>query len=253
MSYNQQNNSFDPYSSGASGYTDAEGSKTLLTKVFLVMFISLLAVGAVSYGLGAILLKTIVNEDLIGTGIFLIAMVVSAIGLLVLSFVIPRKMSNGFSSIMPAYVTYMIFMAILLSSLMISYDLSILSMSFGITAGVFGIMALLGYVSKGSLTGIGTLIFGLFIGAIALSLVNFFLQSDILYWGISFGVFAMILFITMYDVRRIKDIINSGYMSGNNNLVLYCSFILCTDFINIFIRVASYVARFSRRNWYNPY
>ncbi|MBO7615122.1 MAG: US12 family protein [Bacilli bacterium] len=245
--YNQNNETFDPYSSGANGYTDVESEGKLLTKVFLMMFISLLATAAVAYIVGRVLANALVvgNEN-VAMGL-MIAMIGSGIGLLVLSFVIPIKVSRGLSSIWPAYIAYLVFMGILLSTVYVAYDMSVISLSFGITAGVFGIMAFLGYVSKGSFVGIGPLILGLIFGSIGLSLVNIFLQSEPLAWVISFAVFAVILFITMYDVKRIKHIINSGYMNNNDNLMLYCSFILLTDFINIFIRILRYVAYLSRK------
>ena len=171
----------------------------------------------------------------------------SAIGLFVLAFVITKQMNNGFTSIMPAYITYLVLMAMLLSSVFIAYDMEVISLSFGVTAGVFGIMALMGYLSKGSLAGIPTLFMGVIIGAIGLSLVNFFLRSEMLAWIISFAVFAVILLITMYDVRKIKDMCNSGYMNENNNLVLYCSLILYLDFINIFLRVLRIIAIIARK------
>ena len=246
--YKQNNETFNPYSNGANGYTDVVSKGRLLTKVFALMFVSLLATAAVAYVVGGLLVKAIVLEDAnTAMGIF-VAMIISAIGLFILSLVIPSRVSRGLSSILPYYILYMLCLGILLSSFYVLYDMSIIAVSFGISAGVFGIMALLGYISKGSFVGLGGLVTGLFIGAIGLSLVNIFLQSEPLYWLISFGVFAMILFITMYDMRRVKDIINSGYMNNNNNLVLYCSFILVTDFINIFIRVIRYVAYFTRRN-----
>lgn len=246
--YNKNNETFDPYSSGANGYSDVQSEGMLLTKVFFLMFISFLATAAVAYALGHVLNKALdIGNANVLTG-FTVAMVASAIGMIVISFVIPAKVSRGLSSITPAYILYLVFMGVLLSTVYVAYDMSVISLSFGITAGVFGIMALLGYVSKGSLVGIVPLFFGLAFGAIGLALVNWFLQSDTLSWVISFVVFAAVLFITMYDVRRIKDIVHSGYMNNNNNLMLYCSFILLTDFVNIFLRILRYVAYFTRKN-----
>lgn len=246
--YNKNNETFDPYSSGANGYSEVESKGMLLTKVFLLMFISFLATAAIAYALGHVLSKALDIGDANVLMGFTVAMFASAIGMVIISFVIPAKVSRGLSSITPAYILYLVFMGVLLSTVYVAYDMSVISLSFGITAGVFGIMALLGYVSKGSLVGIVPLFFGLVLGAIGLSLVNIFLQSSTLAWVISFAVFAAVLFITMYDVRRIKDIIHSGYMNNNNNLMLYCSFILLTDFINIFLRILRYVAYFTRKN-----
>ena len=53
--YNKNNETFDPYSSGANGYSEVESKGMLLTKVFLLMFISFLATAAFAYALGHVL------------------------------------------------------------------------------------------------------------------------------------------------------------------------------------------------------
>jgi hypothetical protein len=175
--------------------------------------------------------------------VFIGAMYVSIFGLLIMSSAIPIALTRGKHSILPYYILYQVFISILLSTLFLCFGLEIMAISFGVTGVVFGIMALLGHLSKGSLHGLGLLSLAFFFGAIGLVLVNIFLQSETVAWIVSFVMFAYILFITMYDVRRIKDIINSGYENNNNNLVLYCAYILYVDYINILIRIVLYIAK----------
>lgn len=236
---NQENYSYE--------YAATAKQNNLLTKVFGVMFISLLVTAAVSFGL-AHLFAYFVNQGIdVGAEVMLGLMGVSGIGLLVMAFVMPMVMARGKHSLLPSYIVYLSFLSILLSSLYFAYDLGTLVYTFGVTSVVFGIMALLGYLSKGSLRPAGMLIGGLFMGVIMLSLMNIFLQSDSIAWVTSMAVFAIMLFITMYDVRRIKDIIASG-AQNNYNLVLYGSFMLYVDFINIFLRLLIILGRNSQRN-----
>ena len=172
---------------------------------------------------------------------------ISSIGLLVMAFVMPTVMARGKHSLLPSYIIYLAFMSILLSTVFVEFEMSMIIFAFGATSVVFGIMALMGYLSKGSLRGTSMLVGGLFFGVIILSLINIFRQSDELSWIVSFGMFAIMLFITMLDVRRIKDIASVG-MQHSYNLVLYGSFMLYLDFINIFLRLLTYIARFSDRN-----
>lgn len=237
---NNQNEIFNEYESAPAKRNN------LLAKVFGVMFISLLITAALSYGL-AYLFAYFVNSGVdVAVEVMVILMGVSSVGLLVMAFVMPIVMSRGKHSILPSYIIYLSFLSILLSTLYFTFDFQMLIYTFGVTSLVFGTMALLGYLSKGSLRPAWMLISGLLVGVIALSILNIFLQSDEFAWGISMAIFAIMLFVTMCDVRRIKDIIGSG-CENNYNLVLYGSFMLYLDFINIFLRLLIVLSRSSTR------
>ena len=110
-------------------------------------------------------------------------------------------------------------------------------------------MALLGYVSKGRLSGIWVVMIGLLVGAGLLSLVNFLMilaggisEANVtLSWIVSLAIFAFLMFMTMWDVARINQIASKGD-TGNNNLVHYCAYILYSDFIALLIRVIYFLA-----------
>jgi FtsH-binding integral membrane protein len=107
---------------------------------------------------------------------------------------------------------------------------------FLITAIAFGALALYGYTTKRSLSGMGTfLIMGL-IGVIIAFLVNLFLQSSLLHFvAASIGVLVF-AGLTAYDTQQIKD----GYyeVRGNAELAAKSSIMgalsLYLDFINMF-------------------
>ena len=140
-------------------------------------------------------------------------------------------------------------MGILLSLFTFLFDWIILVEAFGITTLIFGLMAFLGFVSKGKLTGIGFILLGLLIGAGVLSLVNWLMiliggikqENIMLSWIISLIVFAFLMLVTLYDVYRIKKIAENG-AKQDNNLTYYCAFILYSDFIALLIRVVYFLA-----------
>lgn len=144
---------------------------------------------------------------------------------------------------------YVVLMGILLSTFTFLFDWVILVEAFGVTTVIFGVMGLLGYVSKGRLAGIGLILLGLIIGAGLLALINWIMilaggvtETNIrLSWIVSLLVFAFLMLVTMYDVYRIKKIAESG-ASQDNNLVNYCAYILYSDFIAILIRVIYFLA-----------
>ena len=242
-------------------FSDKQSKGTFLTRVFGIMFLCLFITTAVAAGLGygiqAIIRATPGYDptaplDTLPTNIlavFLITVLVSAIGLIVMSFVLPITFARGKHNIIVPLIIYVVLMGILLSLFTFLFDWIILVEAFGITTLIFGLMAFLGYVSKGKLTGIGFILLGLAIGAGVLALVNWLMiliggikqENIMLSWIISLIVFAFLMLVTLYDVYRIKKIAENG-SKQDNNLTYYCAFILYSDFIALLIRVVYFLA-----------
>ena len=243
-------------------FSDKQSKGAFLTKVFGMMFLLLLITTVVAAGLGYgsqyFLLQAVAagNDQLAGNIVYGLigALIVSAIVLLIMSFVLPITFMRGRHTILVPLMIYVVLMGILLSSFTFLFDWVILVEAFGITTVIFGVMAFLGYISKGRLAGIGFILLGLLIGALALSLVNYLMimfggiqeHNVTLSWVVSLLIFGFLMLVTLYDVNRIKRIAENG-MGTNNNLVYYCAYILFSDFIAILIRVIYYLAIFTRR------
>ena len=241
-------------------FSNKQTKGAFLTKVFGMMFICLLITTVVAAGFGygfQHLLKItavdgVYNENLL-MGL-IITLGVSVIALLVMSFVLPITFARGRHNIFVPLMIYVVLMGIMLSTFTFIFDWVILVESFGITSLIFGVMALLGYISKGRLAGIGTILIGLLIGALGLSLVNWLMilfgqvsETNVqLSWIVSLLIFAFLMLVTLYDVNRIKKIAEAG-AGQDNNLTYYCAYILYSDFIAILIRVIYYVALISGR------
>ena len=245
-------------------FANKQSKGAFLTKVFGMMFLCLLITTVVAagfgYGFQAYLTNTatvdgdylIFNETAVYTLIGIL--IVSAIALLVMSFVLPITFMRGKHNIIVPLMIYVVLMGIMLSTFTFIFDWVILVESFGITALIFGVMALLGYISKGRLAGIGFILLGLLIGAVALTLMNWLMiliggisQTNVnISWIVSLLIFGFLMLITLYDVNRIRRIAENGEQA-NNNLVYYCAYILYSDFISILIRVIYYVAIFTSR------
>ena len=260
-------NSFSNHNNDSSNqvsydFSDKQSKGLFLTKVFGMMFICLLITTAVAAGLGfafqSLLLTTNeLGELIVDENVFtalVVALIGSAIGLLIMSFVLPIVFARGKHNILVPLLVYVVLMGVLLSSFVIFFDWVILAEAFGVTTIIFGVMGLLGYVSKGKLTGIGFILLALLIGAIGLSLFNWLMilvhgisESNVmLSWIVSLMVFAFLMFITLYDVYRIKKIAEDGSQQ-DNNLIYYCAYILYSDFIAILMRVVYYLALFTGR------
>ena len=245
-------------------FSDKQSKGTFLTKVFGMMFLCLLITTVVAagfgYGFQYLLVKTatndggnlVFNQDLV-MGL-IIGLIITIIALLIMSFVLPITFMRGKHNILVPLIIYVVLMGIMLSTFTFLVEPIILVESFGITSAIFGVMALLGYLSKGKLAGIGVILLGLLIGAGLLALINFLMiliggisqTSVTLSWIISFLIFGFLMLMTMWDVARINAIAAKGCESGNN-LVYYCAYILYSDFIAILIRVIYYMAIIFRK------
>ena len=258
-SFNSQNN--ETKTQVVYDLTDKQSKGAFLTRVFGIMALCLFITTAVAAGLGfgvqALISATPGYDptaplDTLPANIltaFLITVLVSAVGLIVMSFVLPITFARGKHNIIVPLVIYVTLMGILLSLFTFLFDWIILVEAFGITTLIFGLMAFLGYISKGKLTGIGFILLGLLIGAGVLSLVNWLMiiiggikqENIMLSWIVSLIVFAFLMLVTLYDVYRIKKIAENG-SKQDNNLVYYCAFILYSDFIALLIRVVYFLA-----------
>ena len=240
--------------------SDKQVKGAFLTKVYGWMFICLLITTVVAAGLGygsMFMLNSVANDaeafsNLVS--VMIVTLIVSVIALLVMSFVVPITFIRGKHNIIVPLMIYVVLMGVLLSTFTWLFEPIILVEAFGITSLIFGIMALLGHLSKGRLAGIGVIMLGLIIGAGILSIVNFLMilvggikeENIMISWIVSLAIFAFLMFMTMWDVARINQIASKGD-TGSNNLVHYCAYILYSDFIALLVRVVYYLAIFTRR------
>ncbi len=153
---------------------------------------------------------------------------------------VPRlmlKLSFPIAAIL--YTGYAVLMGWLMSYIFIVYTASSIASVFFITAGTFGAISLYGYTTKRDLSSWGTILLMGLIGLFIASLVNLFLQSEMLYWILTYVGVLLFVALTAYDTQRIKDMINE--MAGDNDasrkVALFGAMILYLDFINLFLRL----------------
>ena len=228
--------------------TQEKSSNTTLSiaKVFLYMFIGLLITTVVAFGVGALVYYYVgvydseaVNEAVLRT--YLIVVIITSIALLIDMLVINFVVIRGRHSVLVPGIIYTVLVGVLFSMLTIVVDWRLIGMAFGMTAAVFALMSLIAFLTKGNMSPLIIVIIGLAIGVGGLALFNWIFMLvtktviSALYWVVEIGIFALILFITLFDLWRIKKIAEQGGM--NRNMSLYCAFIMYTDFINVFIRI----------------
>ena len=126
-------------------------------------------------------------------------------------------------------------MGVSLSNVFMFYESVAIFQAFLITAGMFAAMSLYGYTTGRSLASWGSfLIMGL-IGVILASLVNLFLKSGALNFGLS--VISVFIFVglTAYDTQKLKYMYNESDMNEMQQAkAISGALSLYLDFINLF-------------------
>jgi FtsH-binding integral membrane protein len=133
-------------------------------------------------------------------------------------------------------------MGLSLSSIFLVYTGPSIAVTFFATAGAFAGLSLFGYTTQKSLSGMGTfLIMGL-IGILIASLINVFLKSSPLSWGISFLGILIFAGLTAYDTQKLKE--QYSYVAGTSmaaKAVIMGALQLYLDFINMFLMLLRFM------------
>lgn len=221
---------------------NVEGSataKAFLSRVFSWMFLGLATTGLLAYYFAS-------TPSLIGSLYNPVSGGMSGLGYVVMfaPFALVLLMGFGMNRLSyPAMIlTFLVYSALTgmsLSFIFLAYAASSIYLVFFITAGLFGVMALLGYTTNTDLTRFGSLMMMLLIGVIIASVVNFFMHSATFNYVISFICVAVFTGLTAYDVQKLKNIgskvnIESGDASIGKVSILG-ALTLYLDFINLFL------------------
>jgi uncharacterized protein len=166
--------------------------------------------------------------------------IISLIAYLVLGFTLRPIIRRA--SIPLAATLYIVFTAIfgfMVSSYFAIYDTGTIFAAFGVTAGMFAFMCLIGYTTRVDLSKLGAIFLMALIGLILASVVNFFVQSAALYWIVTYAGVVIFCGLTAYDTQAIRKMATAAATSGSPDstarVALYGAFRLFLDFINLFL------------------
>lgn len=210
---------------------EEEKQGTLIQKTFFWMFLGLLGTAIVAwytYASGLFIAIAI-------SGYFGILLIAEVVVVLLFSFLF-KKLPPVIVGIL--FFVYSMLNGVTLSTIFILFELSSIVWLFIASAVLFGGMAFYGYKTKKDLSSWKTLLFGILIIGIVLSLINLFIGNSmvdiILDWIILFVFFG----ITAYDMNKIKALQEDETLD-QSKLHIYGAMELYLDFINIFLRILS--------------
>lgn len=210
----------------------------LMRKVYLWMTLGLVMTGlAAAYVAGnASLMQALFSSS---TSVLLLVLV----ELGVVFYFSARIMHMSFATAGVLFAVYALLNGVTLSVIFVLYSLEGIMTTFFVTAGMFGAMSLVGYFVKRDLSAIGRFLFMALIGLIIATVVNLFVASSALYWGITYLGVLIFAGLTAYDTQKIKHMLMSygtEVNDGTMKLALLGSLTLYLDFVNLFL----YLLRF---------
>jgi FtsH-binding integral membrane protein len=226
------------YSAGVQSRIETKDlAKNFVANVFawMGMALALTAFTAYYFASTPSLIGALVNPETGGMSILGWIVMLSPIGFVLAMSMGLQKFSIG--TLILLFGAFSILMGASLSFVLLVYTSASIFKTFVVTAGMFGIMAFVGYTTKTDLTKFGSLMFMGLIGIIIASLVNMFLQSPTFDYIISFIGVLVFTGLTAYDVQTLKRI-GAGVEYGTEQtrkLVIMGALRLYLDFINLFL------------------
>jgi FtsH-binding integral membrane protein len=204
-----------------------------MSKVYSWMLAGLLVTAAATYFTTTSGLLRIVYTN----SILLILLMISEFGLVI--YLSARIQTMKAATAIGSFLLYAGLTGVTLSCILARYSTDALVSAFGISAGMFASLSLYGFVTKKNLSGWGSFLFMGLVGILLIGVVNFFVQSNAM-WFV-FNIAGVIVFagLTAYDTQKIKEmfylqaqgaeIATKGAIMGALRLYL--------DFINLFLMI----------------
>jgi uncharacterized protein len=211
-------------------------SKSFLANVFSYMFLAL----AISAGVAFLFANNPQWLDpILANPILKFAVMFAPLAfVLLMSF---RFQKLSLPVLIGLFIAYSAITGITLSFVLLVYTAKSVFTCFLSAAGMFGVMAFMGYTTKQDLTGFGRIMMMGLIGIVIASVVNFFMQSDSMSYIISFIGVMVFTGLTAYDMQKLKRMGEGIDADGNvleadvKKLSIMGALTLYLDFINLFL------------------
>lgn len=228
----KQQNWLDTDSLRGSDFSMSSAFPVLMRKVFVWMALALVITGVTAYGVAttpSLLIAIVTNKALFwGLIIAELALVFAVSGAI-------NRLSLATATLL--FVLYSVVNGATLSVIFLAYSMPAIIQTFFITAGTFGVMALVGYTTKTDLTSLGKLLFMALIGLVIATVVNMFVGSTGFDYILSYVGVLIFVGLTAYDTQKIKQMCMQAPDAGEHmqKLALLGALSLYLDFINLFL------------------
>ena len=202
-------------------------NKNIYSKIFLWMFLGLLATAIVSA------FSYITGFTINFIEFWPILLIVEVVVVIIFSLLL-RKLPPGVVGVL--FFVYAILNGITLSTIFYVFELSSIVFIFFAAAAIFGICALYGKITNKDLSKIGTILLVTLLIGVIVSIINLFIGNSMINIIIDWLILIVFFGITAWDMQKVRQFAESGQMS-DDKVTIYCAMQLYLDFINIFLRL----------------
>ena len=207
-------------------------TKRFFVRVYGWMTLALVITGLMAYkaAISPEIMQFIFGERFVFFGLIILELVL--VGVLTSAI---HKMTAVTAT--AVFALYSLLNGLTMSSIFLLYTSESIANVFFIAAGTFAAMSAYGYFTKKDLTKIGNILFMALIGLIIASLVNMFLQSEMLYWISSYVGVLIFVGLIAYDTQKLKElnVIGNEGTDDDRKEAIIGALTLYLDFINLFL------------------
>jgi uncharacterized protein len=175
------------------------------------------------------------TQFIFGNQLVFFALIIGQLGLVI-------ALSAAIGRLEPKTATLLFFLyagltGLTLSVVFLAYTQASIASTFFVTAGTFAATSIFGYTTKRDLTSWGSFFYMGLIGIILASLVNFWLQSEAIYWVTTYIGVLVFVGLTAYDTQAIKNMAAAGFADAATEAkaAVIGALKLYLDFINLFL------------------
>ena len=135
------------------------------------------------------------------------------------------------------FILYSVLNGVTLSMIFLMFDIGSIAVTFAVTAGMFFVTSLIGYVTRMNLSKFGGVLMMLLVGIIIATIVNIFLGSEMVYWVTTYIGVIVFAGLAAFDTNKLKQIYIEHGEAGEmgQKLALMGALTLYLDFVNLFL------------------
>ena len=172
---------------------------------------------------------------LIGNRLVFFALIIAELGLVFYLSARADRLAPGTAA--GLFAIYSALNGVTLSAILLVYTGESVTMTFVVTAGMFGALALFGSTTKRSLAGAGQFFMMGLVGLILASLIGIFWHNDALQFLISACGVIVFTGLTAYDAQKLKAMALAAEGPQVGSYAISGALALYLDFVNLFLMI----------------
>jgi uncharacterized protein len=221
-----------PFDTPRSPEAVAEAQRSVMVRVYGWMTLGLAVTALAAFY--TLTHEALLNAVMTNMWVFIGLLVIELAMVMVLSMRLKQLTVNGARL---GFIAYAALNGVTLSLLLLIYTAASVAQVFALTAGLFGVMTLYGYVTKTDLTRWGNLLLMGVLGLIVALVVNMFLRNTAIDLVLSALGVLVFVGLTAYDSQKIKRMAASVDPESEmgHKLSIIGALTVYLDFINMFL------------------